>query len=177
MKWGSGTVSASRKTMTSPRACAAPRFRAAASRKPSSRWRTSSTPCGTSGDTVDPSSVTTNLPSRDFDRTVAFYGAFGIYPSHRDEGWLLLRRGEMQLEFFLFAGLVPDGSSFMRSVRVDDLDGLYAEVAGSGVPEPPNGRPRLHPAELQPWGSRVAFLIDPDCTQLSLVENPSEKTR
>ena len=43
-----------------------------------------------------------NLPSRDLDATVAFYSAFGFEVGFRDEGWLILRRGEVQLEFFPF---------------------------------------------------------------------------
>jgi len=112
-----------------------------------------------------------NLPSRDFDVTIAFYGEFGFEMAHRDEGWLILRRGELRLEFFTFPDLVPEESSFMCSVRVDDLDELYRQIKASGVVEKPVGRPRLHPAQLQPWGQQAGFLIDPDGTQLNLIEN------
>ena len=57
-KPGSGTVSASRKTNTSPVACAAPRLRTAARRNPSSACRTSRTPAGTRGGVAEPSSAT-----------------------------------------------------------------------------------------------------------------------
>ncbi len=36
-----------------------------------------------------------NLPSRDFDATIAFYGGFGFAQDYRDEGWLILRRGDL----------------------------------------------------------------------------------
>ena len=107
-----------------------------------------------------------NLPSRDFDDTVAFYGEFGFEREYRDEGWLILRRGELRLEFFLFPGLVPEESSFMCSVR-----GLYRQINEAGVLEKTTGRPRLHPVQLQPWGQRAGFLVDPDGTQLNLIEN------
>ncbi len=112
-----------------------------------------------------------NLPSRDFDATISFYGAFGFEPSFRSDGWLILRRGDLHLEFFPFPALVPESSSFMCTIRVDDLDGLYGEVAGSGVPEASVGHPRLHPVRVQPWGGRAAFLVDLDGTQLHLVGN------
>ena len=112
-----------------------------------------------------------NLPSRDFDLTVAFYGRFGFEPGYRDDGWLILHRGPLQLEFFLFADLVPTESNVMCSVRVDDLDGLYAQIAQAGVAEKTTGSPRLHPVAMQPWGQRAAFLIDIDGTQLHLIEN------
>ncbi|SKA96261.1 hypothetical protein SAMN06295879_2185 [Agreia bicolorata] len=112
-----------------------------------------------------------NLPSRDFTVTVAFYGAFGFEPSYRSGEWLVLRRGDLQLEFFPFADLVPDESSFMCSVRVDDVDELYRRIEQTGVEEKSAGRPRLHPVTMQPWGLRAGFLIDPDGTQLNLIEN------
>jgi len=112
-----------------------------------------------------------NLPSRDFDRTIAFYGGFEFELAYRDGGWLILRRGELRLEFFLFPELVPEKSSFMCSVRVDDVDDLYRSIRGAGVEESSVGRPRLHPVRLQPWGQRAGFLVDPDGTQLHLIEN------
>lgn len=114
-----------------------------------------------------------NLPSRDFDDTIAFYGGFGFEPGYRDDGWLVLRRGELQLEFFLFLDLVPEESSFMCSVRVDDVDELYRQIAHAGVVEKSVGRPRLHPVRVQAWGQRAGFLIDPDGTQLHLIGNVS----
>jgi catechol 2,3-dioxygenase-like lactoylglutathione lyase family enzyme len=112
-----------------------------------------------------------NLPSRDFDVTAEFYGAFGFELDYRDDGWLILHRGRLVLEFFLYPGLVPTRSDAMCSIRVDDLDRLYRQIAASGVEEKTVGRPRLHPIQPQPWGQRAAFLIDPDGTQLNLIEN------
>lgn len=112
-----------------------------------------------------------NLPSRDFEATVAFYGAFGFEVTHRDEGWLILRRGGVQLEFFPFAELVPEESSFMCCVRVDDVDELVGQIRDAGVPEATTGAPRLRPVRVQPWGQRAGFLIDLDGTQLTLIEN------
>lgn len=112
-----------------------------------------------------------NLPSRDFDATIAFYGAFGFEVAHHDEAWLILRRGELQLEFFPFPELVPEESSFLCSLRVDDVDELYGRIASAGVVETTSGHPRLHPVRRQPWGQRAGFLIDPDGTQLNLIEN------
>jgi catechol 2,3-dioxygenase-like lactoylglutathione lyase family enzyme len=112
-----------------------------------------------------------NLPSRDFDATVAFYGGFGFGVEHRDGGWLILRRGGVLLEFFLAPELDPYASWFMASVRIADLEGLYAAVRASGVPEAVTGIPRLVPVALQEWGQRAGFLIDLDGTQLHLIEN------
>ncbi|MFT3877515.1 MAG: bleomycin resistance protein [Propioniciclava sp.] len=114
-----------------------------------------------------------NLPSRDFGATVSFYGAFGFEVTYQDDGWLILQRGRLRLEFFPYPELVPEESSFMCSIRVDDLDDLYRQLSEAGVEEKSLGRPRLHPVRLQPWGLRAGFLVDPDGTQLNLIENGS----
>ncbi|KTS04008.1 bleomycin resistance protein [Microbacterium testaceum] len=114
-----------------------------------------------------------NLPSRDFDATVAFYGGFGFEQDYRDEGWLILRRGELTLEFFPFADLDPASSSFMCRIRVDDVDELYRSITSAGVVEKTVGFPRVHPVVTQPSGLRIGNLIDIDGTQVNLIENPA----
>lgn len=118
-----------------------------------------------------PDRAVPNLPSRDFGGTVRFYGGFGFTPSYRDDAWLILRRDELVLEFFRFDDLVPEASSFMCSVRVDDVDELYEDIKRSGVPEHDAGLPRLRPVQTQSWGQRAGFLVDADGTQLTLIEN------
>lgn len=112
-----------------------------------------------------------NLPSRDFTATVEFYGGFGFVVGFRDDEWLILRRGTVQLEFFAFPGLDPWTSSFMCSIRVADLDELYAAIAASGVPETATGIPRLTSITMQAWGQRAGFLNDIDGSQLHLIED------
>lgn len=116
-----------------------------------------------------------NLPSRDLERTEAFYGAFGFGRVFRDEGWMILARGGVQLEFFPEPGLDPFSSGAMCTVRVGDVDEVYAAIRASGVPEATTGMPRLHPVRRQDWGLRAGFLIDPDGTQLTLIEQPPEE--
>ncbi|WZH37868.1 MAG: bleomycin resistance protein [Microbacterium enclense] len=110
-----------------------------------------------------------NLPSRDLTVTAEFYGSFGFEESFRDASWLIVERGPVVLEFFPFPDLDPATSSFMCSVRVADLDGLHAAIAAV-VPERDSSWPRLSPIALRPWGRRAGFLIDPDGTQLHLIE-------
>lgn len=112
-----------------------------------------------------------NLPSRDLPGTAEFYGAFGFEETFRDDGWLVLRRGSVELEFFAAPDTDPYSSGFMCTIRVDDLDGLYAAILATGVPEKTTGFPRLHPPRQQSWGLRAAFLVDPDGTQLTLIQN------
>ena len=112
-----------------------------------------------------------NLPSRDFDTTIAFYGRFGFTAAFRDATWLVLRHGDLELEFFPFPDLNPEQSSFRCSIRVDELDSLYEQIRSTGVQEGSSETPRLMPVTMQPWGQRVGFLIDPDGTQLQLIGN------
>jgi len=112
-----------------------------------------------------------NLPSRDFDATIEFYGGFGFEVAYRDGGWLILGRGGVVLEFFLAPEHDPYESWFMASIRVGDLEALYAAVRASGVPEVTVGIPRLIPVALQEWGQRAGYLIDLDGTQLHLIED------
>lgn len=46
--------------------------------------------------------ATPNLPSRDLGRTAAFYGRLGFDVGFKDEGWMILSRGSLQIEFFPF---------------------------------------------------------------------------
>jgi len=115
-----------------------------------------------------------NLPARDFDATEAFYAGFGFERLFRDDGWMILTRGELQLEFFPAPGLDPRSSSFMCCLRVADVDDLYGAIRASGVPVSPHGMPRLHEVQLQEWGLRAGYLVDPDGTQLTLIEQPRD---
>lgn len=118
-----------------------------------------------------------NLPSRDFDATVRFYERIGFVVEFRDEGWLILRRGTLRLEFFPFADIDPWTSDHMCSVRVSDLDELHTTIDRSGIPLGTTGIPRLTRIALEPWGQRVAYLIDLDGNQLSLIEDMRESQR
>lgn len=115
-----------------------------------------------------------NLPSRDFGATKVFYGRFGFATVFCDDRWLIMRRGTVQLEFFLCPDLDPARSSFMCTLRVADVDELYAAIAAAGVSEGESGFPRLHPVVKQPWGLRAGYLNDEDGTQLALVEDAGD---
>jgi catechol 2,3-dioxygenase-like lactoylglutathione lyase family enzyme len=115
--------------------------------------------------------ATPNLPSRDFSATSAFYRPLGFEESYRDSGWMILRRGDMQLEFFPYPDLDPAQSSFMCCMRLDDADAFHAACRDAGVPEHANGWPRLHALKREHWGGRVGALIDPDGTLLRIIAN------
>lgn len=119
-----------------------------------------------------PDAATPNLPSRDLAATSAFYGRLGFSEAYRDEGWMILSRGEVTLEFFPFPGLDPDESSFGCCLRLDDVDDFYRVCVDAGLPESTKGFPRLHPPRREESGLRIGALLDPDGTLLRLIGNP-----
>ena len=116
--------------------------------------------------------ATPNLPSRDFAATAAFYSKLGFEQDYRSDGWMILSRGGVMLEFFPWPDLDPYQSSFSCCLRLDDLVGMMAQVEASGVPDARKGIPRYHPAAPDPSGLTIAYLIDPDGTLLRLIQNP-----
>ena len=115
--------------------------------------------------------ATPNLPARDFEATSRFYAAFGFAEGWRDRGWMILKRGDLALEFFPFPDLDPLTSSFGCCLRLDDLDAFYTACVAAGVPEQHHGQPRLTPPQVEASGLTIAYMVDPDGTLLRLVQN------
>lgn len=115
--------------------------------------------------------ATPNLPSPDFDRTSAFYRTLGFSEGFRDEGWMILTRGGVTLEFFPHPDLDPMESAFSCCLRLDDLDGFYATCVAAHVPEACWGMPRLQKPKVEESGLRIAYLVDPEGTLLRLIQN------
>lgn len=114
--------------------------------------------------------ATPNLPSSDFNRTAHFYSAIGFAQGFRDEGWMILSRGDIMMEFFPHPSLNPVTSWFSCCLRLDDLEGFYASCKAAGVPEATSGQPRLQPPKND-GGMRIGALIDPDGTLIRLIQN------
>lgn len=112
--------------------------------------------------------ATPNLPSRDFAATSAFYAKLGFVEGWRDAGWMILTRGDVQLEFFPWPELDPATSGYGSCLRLDDVDGFYAVAQAAGIPEKRTGFPRLHPPVPQ-HGLRIGALLDPDGSLLRLI--------
>ncbi len=119
-----------------------------------------------------PDSASPTLPSRDLAATSAFYDRLGFSEVFRDEGWMVLSRGEVMLEFFPCPGLDPAKSSFGCCLRLDDVDAFYRFCLDAGLPESTRGFPRLHPPRQEESGLRIGALIDPEGNLLRLIENP-----
>lgn len=118
-----------------------------------------------------PDRATPNLPSRDFDVTERFYGALGFERTYRDGGWMILRRATLLLEFFHCPDLDPTTSAFGCCLRLDDLEAFVGICRAAAVPDVREGWPRLHPPQMEASGLTIAYLIDPDCSLLRLIQN------
>jgi catechol 2,3-dioxygenase-like lactoylglutathione lyase family enzyme len=106
--------------------------------------------------------ATPNLPSRDLAATVRFYAALGFEERFRDDGWLILERGPLLLEFFPHPALEPRANYAGSCLRVADAGALHAAFARVGLPTDARAIPRLTPPVDQPWGFREFALVDPD---------------
>lgn len=118
-----------------------------------------------------PDHAAPNLPSRDFTATSEFYAALGFVEGCRDDGWMILKRGGLTLEFFPDPDVDPLTTAAGCCLRLDDLDAFYASCKAAGLPETCFGQPRLHSPKTEDWGGRVGALIDPDGNLLRLIQN------
>jgi catechol 2,3-dioxygenase-like lactoylglutathione lyase family enzyme len=116
-----------------------------------------------------------NLPSRDLVATSAFCGGMGLRELHRDDGWLVPRRGDLQIEFFRKDDHQPRGPDFVCCLRVADVPGLYAAVLAADVPEKRHGFPSVRPIATQPWGQQMATLLDPDGNLLRMIADDDSR--
>ena len=115
--------------------------------------------------------TTPNLPSRDFSETEAFYSRLGFQTAYRDDGWMILKRGDLTVEFFRHPDCDPWNSWFSACLRVDDLDGLYEEFRQLGLSDNPRDIPRLTAPEHRPPVPRMFALIDPDGSLWRCLQN------
>lgn len=123
----------------------------------------------TVGLTMSQERVTANLPSRDFDRTAAFYESLGFNVAFRNGEWMILRSGPLEIEFFPMK-IDPKESWFSACIRVDDLDALYETYSNAGLPGSTSSIPRLTSPTLV-GGLRMFALVDPDGSLLRCMEN------
>jgi len=117
--------------------------------------------------------ATANLPAKDMDATAHFYARLGFTAGFKDDGWMILNRRALELEFFPYRDLDPSLSSFSACLRVDDLDALYAAFQKAGLPSDCWSIPRLTAPKLEDFGLRMFALIDPNGSLLRCIGNPN----
>ena len=98
------------------------------------------------------------VPSRDFEVSKGFYEAVGfekvldgeVAIFNAGSGGFILQRF-YQKEW---------AENFMMQLMVDDLDAWWAHIVSLDLPARFGVKPPKPPA-MQPWGLRVAYLVDP----------------
>lgn len=121
--------------------------------------------------------ATVNLPSRDLDKTAAFYQALGFQVRFKDDGWMILDRGPLEIEFFPMPQLDPQESWFSACFRVDDLDALYTDFLVAGLSSVCRDVPRLTPPQTESFGLRLFALVDPDGSLIRCIDNRTSVPR
>lgn len=108
------------------------------------------------------------LPTRDFELSTRFYEALG-FVKHFDGEVAIF--GTASGGFILQRHYHPDwAGNCMMQLVVENLDAWWAQVSGLdlagrfGVPDP-------KPPAMQPWGMRVAFVVDPAGVLWQVVEH------
>jgi catechol 2,3-dioxygenase-like lactoylglutathione lyase family enzyme len=101
------------------------------------------------------------LPSRDLEKTAAFYSALGFATVLVQEGggYLIIRKDWVELHFWPWRELDPRRNNVSVYLRVADVN---ASVIGMAERLAAFEGWRFLPPEDKPWGMRQASLIDPD---------------
>lgn len=103
-------------------------------------------------------SIVPKLPMRDKVLTKNFYTSqLGFVEEGDFEGYLILKRGEIELHFFQFEALLPEENYGQVYIRVNDIHVLFEELKRNNVSIHPNG-----PLQVKTWGQIEFSLLDPD---------------
>ena len=98
------------------------------------------------------------IPAQDFDLSKRFYETLG-FEKVLDGEVAIFRAGTGG--FILQRFYQKEwAENFMMQLMVDDLDAWWARLSSLGLPGK-FGVPALKAPALQPWGLRVAYMVDP----------------
>ena len=99
------------------------------------------------------------LPMRNKNNTRNFYIqklGFQEFGSADFDGYLMLKKEEIQIHFFEFKDLDPKENYGQVYIRTNDIDKLYQTLLDNKISIHPNGY-----LETKPWGQREFALLDP----------------
>lgn len=102
------------------------------------------------------------LPSRSIPETVTFSRRLGFTGDAHvsDAGYAIMRRGNVEIHFFLHRDVLPQESYSGCYIRVSDVAEIHSAFAEAGLPS--RGIPRLTAVEDKPWRMREFALVDAD---------------
>lgn len=96
------------------------------------------------------------VPAKDLELSKRFYIRLGFEIVLDADDVAIFRIGASS---FLLSHL-DEAENFMMQLMVDDLDAWWARIESLRL-KPEFGVPEPRPPKLQPWGLRVAFVVDP----------------
>jgi catechol 2,3-dioxygenase-like lactoylglutathione lyase family enzyme len=98
------------------------------------------------------------LPMRNRAASKAYYVDQLGFQSFGDfEEYLMVRKENIEIHFFLFKELDPKENYGQVYIRTNDIDALYQSLLDKGIAIHPND-----PLQVKPWGQREFSLLDPD---------------
>jgi catechol 2,3-dioxygenase-like lactoylglutathione lyase family enzyme len=98
------------------------------------------------------------VPAKDFETSRAFYEALGFEKLLDGDVAIFAVGGSA---FILAQFYVEEhAGNFMMQLMVDDLDAWWAHIVSLDLPARFGVAPPT-PPELQPWGLRIAYVVDP----------------
>ena len=100
------------------------------------------------------------IPMRDKNITSDFYinklGFKNASSVDYDE-YLMLKKDQIEIHFFLFKELEPKDNYGQVYIRLENIDEFYQSLIENGISIHPNG-----PLETKPWGQKEFSILDPD---------------
>ena len=97
------------------------------------------------------------LPAKDLAKSRAFYEALG-FTKLLDSEVAIFSIGATA---FILQDYDPgEAASYMMQLMVDDLDAWWAHIEALDLPAK-FGVPKPRPPAMQPWGLRLAYVVDP----------------
>lgn len=114
-------------------------------------------------------SVHPKLPMRSKEKTRNFYInklEFKEFGNADYNGYLMLKRDNIELHFFEFTALVPEENYGQIYIRTEKIDKYYQFLLDNKVWIHPNGQ-----LETKPWGQKEFSILDPDHNLLTFGES------
>ena len=112
------------------------------------------------------------LPSKDFGVSKTFYALLGFTMVLEGNDVAIFATGES--EFLLTTFYQREyAENFMMQLLVDDLDAWWARISQLDLPGR-FGVPTPREPALQPWGLRIAYVVDPSGVLWHFAQRPGD---
>src|SRR5580698_4875106 len=111
------------------------------------------------------------VPAKDFETSLSFYTDLGFAACRLGDSLAAMELGPFS---FLLQSFDAEGfaGNFMMHLLVHDVDAWWGLLAGLDLAERYGVRAPRAPA-LQPWGLRVAYVVDPSGVLWHIAEKPA----